>query len=366
MKISIIGGGPAGLYLACALKKMTPSAELNVYEVRNESINSLGLGYTLQQLNTSLLERLDPNYYDSLFTDTPSPPITQALFKTNNDERYLKFSDGFSITRFELMRYLRKLADSYEVNVTEQKIELQDLDSLRKDSDLLVGADGLNSIVREKYAHQMQAKSHTAGTCYSWFTNESSQKRSEACFYAFQAPEGVIMLTSYPLTDYKQVVIIEMSKKCVNSGKFKGQSPEQCQDYLSSILSQNGDLISLKSAGLPWYSFRMNTTHNLAYENATLVGDAAASFHFCTGQGVTSAFTMAYTLSQCISKSSSMNTALEHYTKTVNLMYQKPTARSISNIHWFENIDEFFENTPKEHWLDLFIQKAEFKKTAVD
>ena len=77
------------------------------------------------------------------------------------------------------------------------------------------------------------------------------------------------MLTSYPLSDYKQVVIIEMSDQCANSGKFKDKTPQQCEDYLSEILSQNGDLISLKSADLPWYAFKMNTTQKLAYKSIT-------------------------------------------------------------------------------------------------
>lgn len=364
MKISIIGGGPAGLYSACALKKARPSAQIDVYELLNESSTSFGLGYTLQQLNTTLLSRLDPDFLASLFPETPSPLITEALFKTNFEARTLKFSDGFSVTRANLMRYLRDLALSKNINIIERKVEEHELDTLRKSSDLLIGADGGNSVVRKKYAKQLKASSYTAKTRHSWFINETSQKRTEACFYSFKAPEGVVMLTSYPLSDYKQVVIIEMSDQCANSGKFKDKTPQQCEDYLSEILSQNGDLISLKSADLPWYAFKMNTTQKLAYKNVTLIGDAATALHFCTGQGVTSAFTMAYTLSQCIERNTSIMNALAHYDKAMEMMYRAPIEKSFANINWFENIDTYFENTPKEQWLELFLQKSLFKKCA--
>jgi 2-polyprenyl-6-methoxyphenol hydroxylase-like FAD-dependent oxidoreductase len=364
MRVSIIGGGPAGLYLASAIKKNSPNARVDVYEVLNESMTSFGLGYTLQQLNTTLLGRLDQNFYTSLFPDTSSPLITQALFKTNHDAQTLKFSDGFSVTRFELMRYLRELSQERGVNIIERKITGVELETLRKNSDLLIGADGGNSVVRNKYAKQFKAKSLLAKTKHSWFINETEQKRSEACFYAFKAPEGVIMLTSYPLTENKQVVIIEMSDQCANSGNFKDKSPVECEDYLSQILSQNGDLMSLKSAGLPWYSFKMNTTQNLHYKNVALIGDAAIALHFCRGQGVTSAFTMAYTLSQCIEKSPSLNGALQHYSNTINAMYREPVATSFANIDWFENVDDHFDNTPSELWLDLFLKKEQFKQTA--
>jgi hypothetical protein len=69
--------------------------------------------------------------------------------------------------------------------------------------------------------------------------------------------------------EHKQVVIIEMSNQCANSGELKGKSPKESIPYLNEILSSNGDSISLTAANLPWYAFKMNTTQNLAYENIT-------------------------------------------------------------------------------------------------
>ena len=148
MKISIIGGGPAGLYFACSIKSLNPEIKVNVYEARNESVNSFGLGYTLQSLGSALLKRLDDNFLTGLFPNGEPPLITQALFKTNNDSRTFEFSDGFSVTRFELMRYLHQKALSLNVKIKERKITPVDIKRLKKSSDLLVGADGVNSIVK--------------------------------------------------------------------------------------------------------------------------------------------------------------------------------------------------------------------------
>jgi 2-polyprenyl-6-methoxyphenol hydroxylase-like FAD-dependent oxidoreductase len=366
MKVSIVGGGPAGLYFASSIKKLNPDSNVTIYEVRNESINSFGLGYTLQKLNTDLLARLDENYFSNLFANVTTPLITQALFKTHNNSQTLNFSAGYSVTRFELMRYLRELALSLNVKIKEKKINQAELRKLQNASDLLVGADGLNSIFRSYYASKLLPNDRTAKLRFSWFVNESSQVRKEACFYAFQAPEGVVMLTSYPLTENKQVVIIEMTQECLNSGNFKGKSPKEAIPYLNKILSQNGDEISLSDASLPWYTFKMNTTQNLCYKNITMIGDAAFSFHFSAGQGVTSAFTMGFTLAQCLQKNPNINTALQHYSKSVQLMYQKPSAQSYTHMNWFEDIDNQFKNTPDENQLDLFLQKEKFKLSDVE
>ena len=360
MKISIIGGGPSGLYFACSIKALNPAINVVVYEVRNESVNSHGLGYTLQNLNTALLQRLDNNYFEALFPDGDTPLITQALFKSNNDCRTFDFTEGFSVTRFGLMRYLHAKARSLNIKIKERKVMPADLKRLKKSSDLLVGADGVNSIVRSHFSKHFRPEAYTAKLKFSWFMNETPQIRKEACFYTFHAPEGVIIMTSYPLSDTKQVVIIEMTNECANSGNFKNKSPKQVIPYLNEILSSNGDNISLTPANLPWYSFKMNTTKNLAYENVTLIGDGAMSFHYSAGQGLTSAFTMGYTLANCLTKHQDVDTALKHYEQSLKLFFEKPSKQSLAHIKWFENIDQHFLKTPKNDWLEHFRLKNEY------
>ena len=360
MLISIIGGGPAGLYFACAIKSLNPHFDITVYEARNESVNSHGLGYTLQGLNTNLLSRLDAQYFESLFPTGSTPLITKALFKTNYDSRVLGFSEGFSVTRPQLMRYLHNRALELGVKCKEKKISAARVKRLQNSSDLLVGADGINSIVRNHFSSRFQAKTLQTTLRFSWFINETVQIRKEACFYAFQAPEGVIMLTSYPLTENRQVVIIEMTDNCLNSGQFRGKSPQEAEPYLNALLSSNGDEMSLKSAGLPWYTFNMNTTEQLADKNVALVGDAAFSFHYSAGQGLTTAFTMGYSLAHCLQKNADLTLALKHYSKSVQLMLAKPAAQSFADIRWFENIDSHFRNASTDDWLDLFLDKDKF------
>jgi len=362
MKISIIGGGPAGLYFASAIKGLNPAYDVSIYEIRNESVNSFGLGYTLQKLGTDLLELIDPHYFEGLFSVESTPLITKALFRTHNQSKRTDFSEGYSVTRTNLMRYLRENALSKGVTITEQKITPNRLNQLQVASDLLIGADGINSAVRKHYSGKLKTKVKTAKLKFSWFINEAPQVKTEACFYAFQADEGVVMLTSYPLTSNKQVVIIEMTQNCLNKGKFKGKTPKQAVPYLNKILSSNGGLVDLQSANLPWYSFKMNTAENLHYNNVALLGDSAYSFHYSAGQGVTMAFTMAYTLAHCLHKNADIKSGLNHYNQTVQLYMKKPLDVSFSVIQWLENIDQHFQSEKEGDLLRLFMQKHQFDR----
>ena len=132
MKISIIGGGPAGLYFASLIKSLNPDCKVTIYEAKNESDNAFGLGYTLQSLGSTLLERMDKNYFKALFPHTQPPVITTALFKTNDDSKIFDFSAGFSVKRIELMHYLQGRALSLGVKIREKKVSPYDLKRLKR------------------------------------------------------------------------------------------------------------------------------------------------------------------------------------------------------------------------------------------
>ena len=362
MKIAIVGGGPAGLYFANYLKTHMPKCDISIFEAQHESMNSFGLGYTLQKLDSILLERIDPDFYQHLFCDEATPIITEALFKTNYQERILPFSEGFSVTRAQLLEYLRNKANTLDVNLINKKILAENLPTLQEEYDLVIASDGISSIARSQFKQELQAKQHKAKLKFSWFTNDSLEEKTQACFYAFNSEEGVILLTAYPLTKYKQVVVIEMTDKCLESKALKGKTPTEAIPYLNTLLSENGDSINLKPANLPWYTFKMNTAEKLNHTNLVLIGDAAYSFHYSAGQGVTTSFSMAYTLAQCLIKNDTIPLALAHYNHSIGLLLADPAKKSLRHMNWFENIDALFNETDRSEWLDLFLQKDEYHK----
>src|SRR5690606_3267647 len=120
-------------------------SDITIFEAQYESMNSFGLGYTLQKLDSILLEWIDPDFYQHLFCDQATPIITKALFKTNYQQRILPFSEGFSVTRSQLLDYLLKKAISAGVKLIPQKIQPDELAALQQKYDLVIAADGINS-----------------------------------------------------------------------------------------------------------------------------------------------------------------------------------------------------------------------------
>jgi len=79
MKITIVGGGPAGLYCANPHKSSNPHFDITIYEARNEYINSFGLGYTLQKGTKGFLSHIDTAFLNSLFCNEKPPHLTRAV-----------------------------------------------------------------------------------------------------------------------------------------------------------------------------------------------------------------------------------------------------------------------------------------------
>ena len=65
MKISIIGGGPGGLYFAILMKKRWPSCDISVYE-RNAPDSSFGFGVVFSDETLGFLDDYDNPTYEAI------------------------------------------------------------------------------------------------------------------------------------------------------------------------------------------------------------------------------------------------------------------------------------------------------------
>lgn len=361
MKITIVGGGPAGLYCAIAIKQATPAARIKIYEARNETVNELGLGYTLQKLHLDLLGKIDSGFPQTLFNINSPPKLQRATVRVDELLEERPFQIGYTVSRFELMRYLRALALEVGVKIIQKKVELSDIPRLKKNSSLLIAADGVNSLIRNRYASEFGAKTTPAAIRFCWYYNTSEDTQHKPRFWAVSSPYGVIQMISYPHTDHRQIVIMEMTEDCYQKGQFEHQEPQEIAEFLNQQLSLESDPISLEPGPLPWLPFSLNTTDRLNHSNVALVGEAAFSFHYSFGWGLATAFSMGYTLAQSL-KQGTMKAALKTYHHAAMLSLEKPVKKSLDTARWMEEIDHHFAATPKAELIEHYLQRHKYRK----
>ena len=105
MKITIIGGGPAGLYFALLMKKADAAHEITVME-RNAPADTFGWGVVFSDKTLSYLKETDEATYTSI---TDSFETWDNVDVVHRDEKVTIRGNKFSgIARIELLRILQE------------------------------------------------------------------------------------------------------------------------------------------------------------------------------------------------------------------------------------------------------------------
>ena len=150
MKINVIGGGPAGLYLAIQMKLRDRTHDIRVLE-RNPRGSTFGWGVVFSDGTLGNLQQADPPSYIAI-TDSF---IHWDDIDCHFEGRVIRSSGhGFcGISRQKLLDILTERAESLGVEVEfEVEATVEDL----RDAHLVVAADGINSAVRRARADAFQ------------------------------------------------------------------------------------------------------------------------------------------------------------------------------------------------------------------
>jgi len=174
MNVNIVGAGPAGTYFAIALKQRVPSAKITLLEKGSQDKQN-GLGYVLQQRNLQELFRIDNKVVEHLKSET-TDVWNHVEIEAKGHTMPVEFPPSIGIRRSKLMTYLRSLAEDSGVEIKyDVRLSVKDIDALKVSSDLLVGADGINSIVRERYVDEIGLNTIVGSNSFAWLSANTNK-----------------------------------------------------------------------------------------------------------------------------------------------------------------------------------------------
>ncbi len=152
MRIAILGAGPAGLYLSFLIKRRDPDADVTVFE-QNPADATFGFGVVFSDRALEFLREDDEETYAAI---VPYMESWHDITLVKGGERIVIDGIGFAaIERLKLLRLLQARAASVRVSAV-YGCPVKSLDEL-SDFDLVVGADGVNSLVRKTHAAEFGA-----------------------------------------------------------------------------------------------------------------------------------------------------------------------------------------------------------------
>ena len=163
MRIVCVGGGPAGLFFSILMKRADPDHEIVVIE-RNPPDVTYGFGVVFSDATLGEIAAADAVTYEE---------ITRAFHHWDDIDIHYRgevlssTGHGFSgIARVELLRILTARAESLGVGLRfgEEVGSLAEL----PEADLVVGADGVNSVVRRLREEHFRPRIDLRSNRYAW------------------------------------------------------------------------------------------------------------------------------------------------------------------------------------------------------
>ncbi|MEO6119890.1 MAG: FAD-dependent monooxygenase, partial [Terriglobales bacterium] len=258
MQIAIIGGGPAGLYLSLLLKQADPAHQVTVLE-RNAPDSTFGWGVVFSDQTLENFRNADAETYRHITSSFAHWDDIDIHFKGRT---ITSGGHGFSgIGRKQLLQILQKRARDLKVDL-RFNVELRDDRDLTAlglgSADLIVAADGVNSVIRRKYAPQFQPDLDQRTARFVWLGTD--KKFDAFTFYFVENEYGVFQAHCYRFDKETSTFIVECDEKSWrNAGFDKLDTPgtvAACEKLFAQWLQGHKLMTNAAHlAGSPWTNF---------------------------------------------------------------------------------------------------------------
>src|SRR5437868_3727335 len=279
MKITIIGGGPAGMYFAILMKKANAAHDITIYE-RNGPDDTFGWGVVFSGKTLANLREADEASHADITRDFEAWDNVDVVHR---GEKISIHGNSFSgIARIRLLKILQKRCEDLGIQIKFWN-EVNDVEALKGDCELLVGADGVNSVVRQTFSAEFQPNLSTRPNKYIWYGTEQLFHGLTLTFR--ETPAGVFAAHSYKFDEDTSTFIVEGDPQTWETAGFARMSDEETRAYLESVFARDLNSHSLLSNNSKWINFVLVRNANWTFENVVLLGDALHTAHSSIGSG---------------------------------------------------------------------------------
>jgi anthraniloyl-CoA monooxygenase len=351
MKITILGGGPAGLYSGLLIKKANPTHDITIIE-RNAADVTYGWGVVFSDRTLASFQRADYKSYEQIANQFVIWDTIDVYFR--GERLHCGGHVIAGISRKALLNILQKRC--LELGISLQfSCEVNDLAEL-PDYDLLIAADGINSIVRRIYAQYFKPAVELGKAKYIWL---GADKVLDAFTFIFRENEhGLFQVHAYPFSGTAGTFLLECDEASwLNAGLDKASEAESLA-YCQRLLAENLDGASLLSNNSKWINFPTLKTRLWHHKNMVLLGDCAHTAHFSIGSGTKLAMEDAIALASSLEQHQDLETALNAYElerKPVVEVFQKAAEESQT---YFETIKRYLGLDPVQFAFQLLTRSG--------
>jgi anthraniloyl-CoA monooxygenase len=357
--VAIVGGGPAGLYLAILLRATNPELDVTVHE-RNAPEDAYGFGVVFSDETLDNFENADPISHRALVDRFRH--WGQIRARHPDGAEILSGGHGFAaISRRALLETLTERARELGVDL-RFSTEVTGLSEFGHVA-VIVGADGANSTVRRKLETELGFSMVHARNKYVWFG--TPKVFDEFNFIFEDTPSGMVWAHVYPYGEDGSTFIVEMRPETWTALGFDktedevfppGVSDDYALQRCEEIFAPHLDGLGLLGNNSRWLQFPTISCERWHHGNVVLMGDAVHTAHFSVGSGTKLAMEDAIALAGFLKADHPLDEAFDLYEEARRPEVDSLQRAAKASRDWFEGADRYRDMDPEQFVFSMLTR----------
>ncbi len=246
------------------------------------------------------------------------------------------------IGRLQLLHLLQQRARSVGVELMFSKL----VESLAEvgDADLVVGADGLNSVVRRACEGEFKTSLHYADNKFAWYGTTKAFATLSQTFV--ETDLGAFNAHHYRYAPDASTFLVECDRKTWDRYGFADKTVEESKVICEKVFARTFDghpLISNKSV---WRNFPWLWNERWHFRNLVLVGDALHTAHFSIGSGTRLAMEDGISLVKALEAEDDVERGLARYEVERRPIVAALVEASETSAEWYEHFPAHMSLAP--------------------
>lgn len=352
MRIAVIGAGPAGLLFALLAKRRMPDADVQVVE-QNPRDATFGFGVVFSHGALEFLARDAPAMHAILQRTMETWPVQRIVHR---DVAVEVDGNGFcAIGRLTLLQLLQTECEKAGVRITfDQRV---DAIANFAAADLVVGADGVNSVVRRELSSAFEPRVEWLTNKFAWY----GTTKAFACLtLTFRENEhGVFVAHHYRYAPDRATFIVECDAATWHRAGFAEMDDGASRLYCERLFAPDLDGHALVTNRSIWRNFPLLVNRRWSHRNVVLIGDALRTGHFSIGSGTRLAFDDAIALDRALAEGGTdIAAVLAAFERERRPVVEKLVSAANASSFWYERMADKMILDPLELAYDYMTRSG--------